>query len=211
MSAGTDIEFSRTRSRVRIESRKPLYHREAEDWYREPVEAVEALLRAEEFPGRVWDPACGGGNIPETLRRLTGCDVIATDKVDRGYARMDRTLDFDVDKIPGEFLVGRCADHVVTNPPFKLAQRFVDRALGDDLGCAKVAVLQRLAWLEGSERGAWFAAKPLARVHVFSFRVSMPPGSSDVPAKGGAVAFCWYVFEHGWLGPPQLRWLRRPG
>ncbi len=35
-------------------------------------------------------------------------------------------------------------------------------------------------------------------------------GDSAIEATGGAVAFAWYVWEHGHEGPPTLGWLRKP-
>ena len=52
--------------------------------------------------------------------------------------------------------------------------------------------------------------RPLARVHVFSYRISMPPGGvPDIEAKGGSVAFAWFVWEHGHRGPATINWLTR--
>src|SRR5207244_1897203 len=70
-----------------IDLRKPLnagvWKRQTEDWYPEPPEATEALLRVERIFGECWDPACGGGNIPATLDRA-GIHCSGTDIVARG-------------------------------------------------------------------------------------------------------------------------------
>jgi hypothetical protein len=79
----------------------------------------------------------------------------------------------------------------------------------------KVAMLCRLAWLEGIERREFFRSTPLSRVHVFSNRVPMLRGG-DAMLKGGGsmVAFAWYVWDHAHEGPPTLNWimadLKRP-
>jgi hypothetical protein len=44
------------------------YDRIAADFYCEPKWIVDALLDVEELPGMSWDPCCGGGNIPVTMR-----------------------------------------------------------------------------------------------------------------------------------------------
>lgn len=178
-----------------------LWKRHEEDWYPEPLEATEALLRVEMVFGEVWDPACGGGNILSVLD-CAGIECSGTDIVDRNSPRW---------LMKQEFLATEPAkwqrDIIISNPPFQLLQRFVDHALK----CArwKVIMLARLAFLESEARAPWFERVPLARVWVFSWRLSIPPGGVAAEAKGGKVAFAWFVFEHGHRGPPQLGWLHR--
>ena len=116
------------------------------DLYETPVVAVAALLRHEQLPHRIWEPACGRGAIVKVLR-AAGHEVVATDLVDYGipitapgYYRVD-------------FLIERHAPEgtqaIVTNPPFKLAEEFVEHAL--DL-CPRVVMLLRLAFLESDRR-----------------------------------------------------------
>lgn len=171
------------------------YARNSHDWYVESASAVDALLDVETFDGTVWDPACGGGNIP--LRcRARGMEAVGSDIVDRGAGG------FIVDFFAMDHLLGPV---VVTNPPFVYAQRFVEHAL--KLGAAKVAIIQRLAFLEGQERGKMFRATPPARVWVFSSRQSMPPGGMDVPAQSGSVAYCWIVWDKTHCGRTDIGWL----
>jgi hypothetical protein len=121
---------------------------------------------------------------------------MGSDIVDRGFEGHVADF-FDLHALLGS--------SVITNPPFVFAQRFVEHAL--NLGARKIAIIQRLAFLEGQERGKMFRATPPARVWVFSSRQSMPPGGMDVPATGGAIAYCWIVWERGHFGPPALGWL----
>lgn len=170
------------------------YERNAADWYVEPSWVVDALLNVETFPGQSWDPSCGAGNIPQTMQ-ARGLECWGSDIADRGYGVTGR--DF--------FETNERADHIVSNPPYGVIQPYIDKALTCTTG--KVAILARLALLEGGKRRAWFRTTPLARVWVSSRRVSMPPGGTDVPAKGGAIAYAWFVWEHGHQGPPQVGWL----
>jgi hypothetical protein len=178
--------------------------RVAGDFYVEPRWAVDALLDVEPFVGRSWDPACGIGTIPDAMNaRQMAC--WGSDIVDRGWVDFLRC--FEQHDFPGNGVaVGIPApDNIVCNPPYNLAEAFIRHALA--MATNKVAMLLRLSFLEGRKRGEMFRSTPLARVWVFSRRVSMPPGGMDIPAKGGAVAFAWYVWQHGWRGPPHLGWL----
>ena len=178
------------------------YERHADDWYVEPAWCVDALIQAERpFVGQVMDPCCGGGNIPNRLR-LAGIDCLASDLVCRNDFA-DQISSFD------QAIPEAMADSIVSNPPYNLAQEFVDCALKHTQD--RVCVLLRLAFLEGVKRRAWFSQKPLARVWVCSKRVSMLPGGSDIPAKGGAIAYAWFVFEHKHVGPPVIGWIGNEG
>ena len=177
------------------------------DWYQDQPDATEALLRAERFSGASWDPACGVGTIPKTMLQA-GLLCHGSDIVDRGYGFTGH--DFLVLDKTGNF-GGSVIANIVSNPPFKHARAFVDHALS--IATHKVAMLLPLTFLEGEKRGRWFETVPLARVHVFSWRISMPPGellqAGAVKAEGGKKAFAWFVFEHGWRGPPQVGFLSR--
>lgn len=188
------------------------------DWYQDGPEAIEALLRAEPFSGTSWDPACGIGTIPKAMLEA-GHICIGSDIADRGYGFP--ALDFltvlalgDLVQQRTGWLFGFTPANIVSNPPFDRAILipFIDRALS--LATHKVAMLLPLTFLEGQERARWLETTPLACVHVFSWRISMPPGellaAGKVKAVGGKKAFAWFVFEHGWKGPAQVHLLRRP-
>lgn len=60
------------------------YDRQADEWYQEPRRAVDALLKVEEFEGVIYDPACGGGNIPEACRARR-LPFVGSDIPNRGW------------------------------------------------------------------------------------------------------------------------------
>lgn len=170
------------------------YTRAAHDWYVEPRWCVDALLDVEEFVGRSWDPSCGSGNIPMTMRER-GLSCWGSDIADRGFGTTGLSF-FDAPDT---------VENIVTNPPYGIIEEYVTRALAH--ATYKVAVLARLALLEGVKRRAMLESTPLARVWVSSRRISMPPGGSGIEAKGGSVAFAWFVWDHVHSGPPTVGWL----
>lgn len=172
------------------------YEIQPDQWYREPRRAVDALLDAEPFDGIVYDPACGGGNIPDACR-ARGIPFIGSDIVDRGWPGTI-VMDFLGSRVPH--------DNIVTNPPFNLAVEFALHALGITLG--KICILQRTSWLEGERRyQQLFRLNHLMRIWQFRSRLSMPPGGSGIEAKGGSVAYAWFVFRRNHGGPATLGWL----
>src|SRR5262247_1173181 len=93
------------------------------DCYDTPAVAVRALLRCEKLPHVIWEPACGTGNIVYALRSA-GHEVVATDLNNRGCYDSHFGIDFLFD---GQMFAP--ADAIVTNPPFALAEEFVEKAL----------------------------------------------------------------------------------
>ncbi len=171
------------------------YERAERDWYCEPRWIVDALLSVETFAGACWDPAAGGGNIPDAVI-AQGLPCIATD------IRPQRD---DVRQM--DFLNGICGgvSNIISNPPYGVIVPWVDRARS--IATEKVAILGRLAFLEGQARRPWFQSTGLTRVWVSSRRPSMPPGGVDMKASGGSIAFAWFVWERGHSGAPSLGWL----
>lgn len=171
-------------------------NREVDDFYPTHPGATKALLMVETFDGPIWEPACGEGDMSRVLESA-GYEVVSTDLIGRGYGAGGR--DFLCEWLP-------LAPNIVTNPPFREAKMFVDRAL--QLTTGKVAMFLRLAFLEGTERGRWFPDTPLARVWVMSRRVPMQRGRLSEAGDGhGVIAFAWFVWEHGHEGPPSLGFL----
>ena len=173
-------------------------NRHPSDFYRTPPIGTERLLDYEQLRGTVWEPACGDGAISEVLK-ARGIKVISTDLYNRGYGRSG--VDFLTAKPPKDFA------HILTNPPFKLIEPFVARAL--EVTPRKVIILARLLWLEGKTRRKFFLKAPLKRIWVSSSRLNVSRGGKDYGdgGEGGMVAFAWYVFERGYKGKPELGWL----
>lgn len=174
----------------------PTEKREKDDYYPTCVEATRSLLAIEPIGQHVWEPACGEGDISKELER-TGRTVISSDLVNRGYGtpRVDFLFENQL-----------LAPTIITNPPFKLSEEFVQHAL--DLGAEKVCMLLRLAWLEGEGRKRRiYDVVPPARVHISSRRLTMlRGGDEDVRGGGGMIAFGWFVWERGFRGPwPEMR------
>lgn len=174
--------------------------REENDFYRTPNHCTEALLRIEQFDGTIWEPACGDGAISQVLE-AAGHDVFSTDLIERGYGHSG--FDFLSEK-------RAVSKTIVTNPPFKLADRFVLHA--HDLGATKIAMLLRLCWLEGERRRkAVFAKVPPNRIHVFSRRPTLWNGADpDARQTGGAIAYAWFVWDAtAPAGLTSLSWIAK--
>jgi hypothetical protein len=107
-------------------------------------------------------------------------------------------------------------DWVITNPPFRLAEEFVLRAL--QISRVGVAILARTVFLESSGRyRAIFQNTPPTKFAQFVERVPMVKGRVDKSATT-ATGYCWLIWDKRAAGAPQLTWvppcrkaLERPG
>ena len=169
--------------------------RPKDDFYPTELEAIEPLLKVEEFSLQVWEPACGEGHISKVLE-AAGHHVYSSDLNDHGYGQ-DHGIDFLMAWQKPE------AD-IVTNPPFKLAEEFARHA--QDLGTRKTALLLKLAFLEGDRRTRWLEKSPLKKVWVFRKRITLT--RRGAPKRGsGMIAFAWFVWQIGHEGPPTIGWI----
>ena len=169
------------------------------DFYATPPESTIALLEREVFEGVVLEPACGAGHISEVLKSY-GYETISTDLVDRDYGVGG------VDFLNTEF---KKVDNVVTNPPFKYAKEFIEKAL--EVSNKKVAMFCKIQLLEGVSRQEMFMNTPLKTVYVFSKRQNPFRNGSPVDENGkkwsSTMCFAWFVWEHGYEGKPTIEWL----
>ena len=169
--------------------------RQKDDFYATGPEAVHAVADAEQMAGEWWEPACGQGHISKVLIER-GCSVVSTDLVDRGYGepRNDFLMEWKLR-----------APNIITNPPFKLANDFIAHAKA--LRPNKIIFLMRLNALEGVARLPLFREPPLplARVHVFSYRIRCFKDGIETD-EPGMMAYAWFVFEEN-AGIPSITWL----
>ena len=179
------------------------------DFWRTPPQATKALMERENFNGMILEPACGTGEMSDEIyRNHRGSYVISRDIVDRGYAhQFGNTVDFLGDwSEMSETSKEHRPENVVTNPPFNLATEFIYKAL--EVATGKVAMLLKLEFLQAISRFELFTTTPLKTVYVFSYRVPFWQQGYEEPITNQRHA--WYVWEHGYVGNPELEWIAPP-
>ena len=177
--------------------------RATHDYYATEPKAVEVLLEKESFAPYVWECACGEGHISQVLANA-GYKVKNSDIVDRGLAGTE-IIDFlNVNK--DDIKTGAPMD-IITNPPYKYAKEFVEKALDISMGGQKVAMFLKLTFLEGKARRKLFAKHPPKTIYVFSGRVKCAKNGNFDELGSSAVAYAWFVWEKGFKGNPTIRWV----
>lgn len=192
------------------------------DFFPTPPWATRALCQFLAGPGiserldllTCWEPACGEGHmagaLAESFREVRATDV-------HRYGDHHAICDF--------LVTGRSwpqTDWIVTNPPFTMAERFIDVAL--DRAVRGVAMFVRSAFTESEGRAALFADCPPSFVVQFTQRVVLleqrliranapDPFNPNHPERGAssATSYCWLIWHRGatggWSGDTRHRWI----
>ena len=98
---------------------------------------------------------------------------------------------------------------VITNPPYKYAKEFVEKAIESVTDGHKVAMFLKLQFLEGKGRREFFDKYPPKMVYVSSSRIMCAKNGDFDGIKesgGSAVAYCWYIWEKGYSGDTIIKW-----
>ena len=176
------------------------------DLYETPACATRALIQSGEIDRHgfdidllIWEPCAGRGAIVRELEQKGLYDCVAQDLV--AYPDAHPLIE-----APRDFLLERepLGDVIVTNPPYKLADKFIRHGLSLDL---PVIVLLRLMALEGANRSD-LIDKHLRRVWVGIERLPMMhrEGWAGSKISSGGMPFAWFVFEPGErIGAIELR------
>ena len=176
------------------------------DYYATPYQATEMLLDEVKFSGNFLEPCVGGGHIVDVIKKYYPDEcVYGVDLVDRGYPN---TLVADF--LKHDFL-GQKFDNVVTNPPYSLAQEFLEKSMEVVNDGGKIAMFLKIQFLEGAKRREMFKKYPPKYIYVFSKRQNPWRNGSPVDEKGkpwsSTMCFAWFVWEKGFTGEPIVRWL----
>lgn len=173
--------------------------RQSHDYYATEPKATELLLEEETFAPVVWECACGEGHMAKVLEEK-GYQVISTDLIYRGYGN-EESVDFLHEPV-AEF-----DGDIITNPPYKYALQFVDKALERVKPGRKVAMFLKLQFLEGKSRKQFFLKHPPKTVYVSSSRLICAMNGEFEKYPSSAVAYAWFVWEKGYKGNPEIKWI----
>ena len=165
------------------------------DFYPTPSYAVEALLKRETISNLnyvIWEPASGNGAIAKFFPYCKASDIRTTDDV---YG--EKGIDFLK-------TYRRGIDIIITNPPYRDAQRFIEHAL--DCANLKVIMLLKLVFLESISRKKLFDRKLLKTVYVFRRRLKIY-AEGKLGKNSGLIAYAWFVWDKSYQGLPTIDWI----
>ncbi len=135
---------------------------------------------------RVLDPCCGSGAILDVFREraasVSGIEI-AEQRADEARAKGHEVVLGDALEIDWPR-----ADLIITNPPYSRAQEFAEKALASVEPGGTVALLLRLAFLEGKRRVAFH------RAHGSSVFVLASRPSFTGNGRCDASAYAWFLW-----------------
>ena len=179
---------------TRIEPRNSL------DDFPTPPWATRALmthvLSDEDFSKTgVIEPACGRGHMSETLKEYFS-RVYSSDIFDYGYGKVADFLQSDYTPK---------SDWVITNPPFKYAEEFIQKGLTS--ASIGVAVLVRTVFIESVGRyERLFSVNPPSFVAQFAERVPIVKGRLDRKVSS-ATGYAWLVWHKKYNNASKVIWI----
>jgi len=183
--------------------------RQEHDYYATDPEALPPLLDYLVDNGllrtvvgkKVWECACGEGHLSKKMEEK-GMIVKSSDLILRGYGQSG--VDFL------KTTHADCGDNmIITNPPYKIAQEFVEHSLKITNTGTLTCMLLKLTFLEGQKRKKLFDKYPPLKVLVFSARQKCAINGDFENIGSSAICYAWFVWMKGFTGSPQIDWLNK--
>lgn len=170
--------------------------REENDFYPTPEYAVIELLKREQFTDSFFEPACGEGDISNAILKYGFANVKSTDLIDRGYGEVCDFFEYNGEKF----------DNIITNPPYKFAQEFVERS--KIFANKKIAMLLKTTFLESVSRYQMFKDLkfPLKCIYQFSKRLTLYKNGIKMK-NSGMISYAWFVWDIDYKGKPYIEWI----
>lgn len=162
----------------RIVGGNSAYKRAESDFYPTPPDVTEALLDFIDLPLNtvIWEPACGEGHMVDVMQKR-GYRVIATD--------IRQGIDF---LTSGDY---QC-DWIITNPPFSVADKFIERCIASG---KPFALLLKSQYWHAKKRLMLFRNCPPTFVCPLTWR---PDFTFNTRGKGSPLMdVMWAIWERG--------------
>ena len=167
------------------------YKRVESDYYPTPPEVTQALCDTLHLPKgtKIWEPAAGEGYMVDVLKH-NGYDVTATD------------IQSGVDFLTAE---KRDCEWIITNPPFSLAEQFIERC--NKMGVPFALLLKAHFW-NAKRRYNLFCHCPPSMILPLTWRPDFMMGK-----RGGGsplLDVCWCVWDRKQFKKNGLKTLFKP-
>ena len=177
--------------------------RQNEDYYATDPVAAKFLLEIENFDKNIpiWECSSGEDHLANIFKEA-GYSVRTSDIIPR--TETTEVLDF-LSNNNNQIWNG----HIITNPPYKFAKEFIEKAMDLIPDGYKVCMFLKLQFMEGKARKQLFMKYPPKTIHVSSSRIMCAKnGDFETMIKdgGSAVAYAWYVWEKGYKGDTVIKW-----
>ena len=150
-------------------------------------------------PKIIIEPSVGTGSIAYPFCEK-GYSVIGFDIIDRGFPNTNIADWLTVSRPNIDNLA------IVANFPYNKIQNHTEHSLSVLKDGEYLIELAKIQFLEGKARREMFNKNPPKYVLVFSERIKCLANGKNVGGSS-AICFCWYIFQKGFKGMPQVDWL----
>ena len=177
----------------RVEARDSLDNFPTPPWATRAL--LEHIIQQDVSKQTCLEPACGAGHMSRPLDEYFS-SVQRSDIADYGFGEVKDFFDYEANER---------WDWIITNPPFRLAEGFIEKALAQtNVGAA---FLVRTTFIESVGRyRRLFEKRPPSIFAQFVERVPMVKGRLD-PAASTATGYCWLVWLQNFNASPSLAWI----
>ena len=170
------------------------------DYYATDPKAAHLLLEVMPSLNNIWECACGERHLANVFSER-GILGRASDIINRCG---NEVLDFlSTDNLTWD-------GDIVTNPPYKYAKEFIEKALSIIQPNRYVCMFLKVTFLEGKARKVLFQSTPPKYIFVSSSRINCAMNGifeGQRTSGGSAVAYAWYVWEKGYNGDTVIKWI----
>lgn len=175
-----------------------------DDFYATPKIAVDKLFLELEklkinLPKIIIEPSVGTGSIAIPFCEK-GYSIIGFDIIDRGFPNTNIFDWLTVSRPEIDNLA------IVANFPYNKIQEHTEHSLSVLKDGEYLIELAKIQFLEGKARREMFNKNPPKYVLVFSERIKCLANGENTGGSS-AICFCWYIFQKGFKGMPQVDWL----
>ena len=155
------------------------------------------LLEVEPDLSNIWECAFGEGHLAQVFDEA-GKLGKASDLINRGYGSVEDFLSNTEPYHNGD---------IVTNPPYKYAQEFVEHALSKVDEGRNVCMFLKVLLLESQSRKQLFAQYPPKAIYISSSRINCAKNGDFKTYNSSAIAYAWFVWIKGYEGETIIKWI----
>jgi hypothetical protein len=171
--------------------------REINDYYATSPDTLYWLLQYIKPNNNIWECACWEWHLSKRLIELW-YNVVSSDLIDRwhwtwwvDFLKCNKKWGWDI----------------LTNPPYSIAQEFVEHWLTLIEDWSKIIMFLKLTFLEWQKRYKLFKQWNLKYVLVFSRRQQCAKNWDFAKYESNAIAYAWYIWEKWYYWDTIIKWI----